>query len=60
MHEKNKCPAERKTGAKCKKLKHARVYKSNFQERKMHVETRSSGNELYVGSVRSTHAIRKE
>jgi hypothetical protein len=67
-HYQNKCPAEGKTCAKCKKLNHfARMCKSKFKvkERKRHVhgveeeESEESDSELYVGSVGTTDAIKK-
>ena len=63
-HEHKKCPPEGKACAKCKKLNHfARMCKSNVQERKKQIhgvkEVESSDDELYVGSVGTTHAMSK-
>ena len=62
-HEQNKCPAEGKTCAECKRLNYfARVCKSKHKEkrRQVHgVEEEESDNELYVGSVGTTDAMNK-
>jgi hypothetical protein len=67
-HDQNKCPAEGKKCAKCKKLNHfARMCKSklNVKGIKRHVdgveedESQERDSQQYVGSVGTTDAINK-